>query len=395
MAEPLQGFRVVELSQGLCGPYAGMLLGDLGADVVKIEPPNGDWLREAGPPCIGEDNAAFVVLNRNKRSAVLDLDDVFGQNAAIDLIRGADVLLVDWPGSVGPAWLAYEKMDQENPRLVYTSISALGEEGPWRDRPVSELEIQGIAGTMAYLGEPGAPPVRLGADAAAMAGGQFACQAVLAALFRRGIDGQGQRLAISQLHALVATYGIMIAACDEPDRWQGFHCVAATSAPDHGFPTQDGHVYFGGPWVDDGSWQRMCHDLGAHELADDPRYATTAARVPRYVEMRRNIRPFFESFTTDEVYEMITRNGAICVVMNDHESLFRHPQVLAMEMAAQVPAPGGSTHGTVGLPWKFTETPGSIRLGSPLLGAHTEELLADAGFKSEAIRNLRASGNVR
>ncbi len=241
----LVGFRVLDLTQGLCGPFCTMQLGDGGAEVIKIEPPAGDFARRMGPPFVGEESAGFLSLNRNKRSVVLDLNSASGRDAVSRLARDADILVEDLGlGAANKIGLGYDQLSRINPKLIYCAISAFGEEGPLRDAPGSELVVQAMAEYTASLGRIGDPPVRAGADIASLNTGIFAAQAILAALFHRIRTGEGQRVTVSEFGSLLHMRGIMWTSMSDPDEWYGFHLDHYTKPPDYGYQAQDGALYF-------------------------------------------------------------------------------------------------------------------------------------------------------
>jgi crotonobetainyl-CoA:carnitine CoA-transferase CaiB-like acyl-CoA transferase len=239
----LAGMRVIDLTQGLCGPFCSMQLGDAG--VIKIEPLNGDNARGFGPPFTGGESAVFLSLNRNKRSLAIDYTNQAGRDVVRRLARKADVVIEDFgPGEAAKLGLGYDDVKDENPRLVYASISAFGEEGPLKDLPGAELVIQAMAEYAASLSKIGDPPVRLGADVASLNTGIFAAQAIFGALFYRERNGVGQRVAMNQFGTLLHLRGIMWHAMSNPDDWFGFHLDHYTNPPEYGYRAKDGSLYF-------------------------------------------------------------------------------------------------------------------------------------------------------
>src|SRR5581483_5621491 len=243
MPGALSGYTVIDLTQGLCGPFGSMRLGDAGAEVIKIEPLTGDSSRVMGPPFLGDQSAVFLALNRNKKSVALDVHTSEGQELVRRLVTEADVVLEDLgPGQAEKLGLGYDALQKLNPKLVYCAISAFGEEGPLRDLPGAEFVVQAMADYTNSLGRIGEPPVRLGSDVASLNTGIFASQAVTAALFHRARKGEGQRVAVSMLGTLLHMRGIMWTSMSDPDEWYGFHLDHYTKPPDHGYKTKDGHV---------------------------------------------------------------------------------------------------------------------------------------------------------
>ena len=390
MAEPVgqgretgsafDGLRVVDLTQGIAGPYATMCLGDFGADVVKVEPPGGDYARLLGPPFVGEDSALFTALNRNKRSVVLDYEQPGGARRLDRLIERADVLVEDFgPRRAEQLGLVYDRLAQSNRGLVHCSLTPLGPVGPWADKPVSELEIQAIVGQTHFLGRAEDPPVRLGIDASAMSGGQAAYQAIVAALYWRERSGVGQQVDVSQMQAFIAASALILTAFDRPDRWEGFHCLARGEPPDYGYRTADEPFYFGQSYQSEQPWVELCDFLGLPGLAHDPRFDTRAKRTPRVGELKPLLEAGFERFPRSVLLEKVNALGCIGVPINDHETLFSHPQVIANDRKLSMTLQDGSQLDTVGFPWESTETPGALRRPPPRLGEHTDAVLAELG----------------
>ena len=268
----MAGFRVVDLSEGLCGPFCTMHLGDSGAEVIKIEPPGGDRARRIGPQ-IGGESAVFLSLNRNKKSVVIDYRSAAGQEIVKRLAATADVVVEDFgPGAAAKLGLAYDELKERNPRLVYCAISPFGEEGPLAELPGAELTIQAMAEYTASLGSIGEPPVRVGADVASLNTAIFAVQGIVAALFHRERTGAGQRVAVSQFGTLLHMRGIMWHALSNPDDWFGFHLDSYTYPPEYGYQTKDGPMYFILRHGSSEDWDRFVIELGMEAYLDDPRF---------------------------------------------------------------------------------------------------------------------------
>jgi CoA:oxalate CoA-transferase len=372
---PLAGLTVVDATQGIAGPYASYLLRTLGAEVIKLEPPGGDWLRTAEPQ-----GAAARLLNRGKRSLTLDLHTPGGRDVLLRLLRGADVFLHDLTAEqAAERGLAPARLRDVNPALVDCSVTPLGEVGPWAGRPASELEVQALSGLHRYLGELGGAPVRIGADVAGILGGCTALQAVLAALLARGRAG-GQHAAVSELGALMAINTVMLAALDGPDAWEGFHCNAATDPPDHAIETADGRIYYGPPLRSEDAWRRFCEELGADELLTDPRFATRAQRMPNMPALRRALEPYFRDLSSAEVTERVVRSDGITVPVNDYEALAAHPQTVALGLLAG---------GALAPPWRRRDAPfAPLTESAPEPGEDGAAVLERCGFRRSEIEDL-------
>jgi crotonobetainyl-CoA:carnitine CoA-transferase CaiB-like acyl-CoA transferase len=380
---PLAGVRVVDLTQGVSGPYCSHLLATLGAEVTKIEPPGGDWLRGVGGPQVDGSSATFYALARGKRSVVLDLEDPAGDEALRRILRSSDVLLHDFTADEAERRrLAPSQLRGLNPSIVDCSVTAYGERGPWSELPATELEVQATAGVWRYLGVIGEHPVRIGADLTGVLGGCAAFQAVLAALV--GDDAKGQHVATSQLAAVTGANTVMIAALDQPDAWEGFHTNAATYPPDHGIATADGQIYYGQPLRSEQAWVEFCQEIGADELLDVPEFATREQRMPNQMMLRRALQPFFERIPTAELIEKVVRSDGIAVPVQSVDEVVSHPQIKALEIVVE------ATHTrALSAPWRAAD--GSLRpllAAAPAVGADTAAVLAEHGFSPDEVRRL-------
>jgi formyl-CoA transferase len=381
----LDGFRVIDLTQGLCGPFSTMQLGDAGAEVIKIEPRAGDFARRMGPPFIGDESAVYLSLNRNKKSVVLNLETSLGREAAARLACTADVVVEDLgPGAAEKIGLGYAQLRDANPKLICCSITPFGEDGPLRDFPGSELVVQAMAEYTASLGRIGDPPVRVGADVASLNTGTFAAQAILAALFHRIRTGEGQRVAVSQFRSLLHMRGIMWHSMSDPDDWFGFHLDHYTTPPDYGYQTKNGSLYFILRRGSSEDWDRLVMELGMEEVLADPRfhdYGRAATSIGRYAH---EVKPIWEKAfahrTREEIIELVKSTGGDAVPMMDYPSLLAHPQVAALGAVVEIDHPSAGSFKTVRPVARFSETPDSIRLPPPTLGQHTEEILNSAGI---------------
>lgn len=378
MPGPLEGVRVVELAEGWAGPYCGMCFGDLGASVVKVEPPQGDFTRELGPPFVGDTAALFWSLNRNKRGVTADVRSEAGQALLRRLAAWADVWIDDAERARehGPA-LDPDELRRINPRLVSVCANRFGTEGPWVDRPAEELEVQGVSILTTFLGGRGEPPVRNGSDVAGINGGQAMFHAAMAGLLAAQESGRGDHADISLLAVQMAVGTVMLCALDNPDRWLGFHTSARGNAPDYGFRTADDPFYFGAPMAKDEDWLTLCDAIEAPELAVDPRFSTRAARTPRTPELKPIIEQVFMRFPLADLMRRINEAGGIAVAINDHKTLFEHEQVLANGMLARMPMSDGTEMDCFGVPWELTGTPAGIRLAPPRLGEHDAAVRAE------------------
>ncbi|MGD0289222.1 MAG: CoA transferase [Candidatus Binataceae bacterium] len=386
-AGSLDGIRVIDLTQGLCGPFCTMQLGDAGAEVIKIEPPAGDFARRMGPPFVGDESAVFLSLNRNKKSVVLDLETSLGRQATALLACDADVIVEDLgPGAAEKLGLGYAQLHGANNKLVCCSITPFGENGPLRDRPGSELVVQAMAEYTASLGRIGDPPIRVGADIASLNTGIFAAQAILAALFDRLRTGEGQRVAVSEFGSLLHLRGIMWHSMSDPDDWYGFHLDHYTKPPDSGYQAKNGPLYFILRRGSNEDWDRLVMELGMEEVLADRRFADygrAATSIGRYAtEVKPIWEKAFRNRTREEIIDLVKSVGGDAVPIMDYPSLLVHPQVAALEAISEIDHPTAGRFKTVRPVARFSETPDSIRLAPPMLGQHTEEILRAAGLGS-------------
>ncbi len=384
-AGSLDGFRVLDFTQGLCGPFCTMQLGDGGAEVIKVEPPAGDFARRMGPPFIGDESAVFLSLNRNKKSVVIDLESSSGRETAARLAREADVVVEDFgPGVATTMGLDYTRLRAANPKLIYCSITAFGEEGPLRHLPGSELVVQAMAEYTTSLGRIGDPPVRVGADIASLNTGTFAAQAILAALFHRLRSGEGQRVAVSEFGALLHMRGIMWSSLSDPDDWYGFHLDHYIKPPDYGYQTKNGSFYFILRRGNSEDWDRLVMELGMEEALADSRfddYGRAATSIGRYAtEVKPIWEKAFANRTREELVDLVKSIGGDAVPIMEYPELLAHPQVAALEVVAEIDHPTAGRLKTVRPVARLSDTPNSIRLAPPTLGQHTDEILSAAGL---------------
>ena len=396
MPGALDGFTIIDFTQGLCGPFASMRLADAGAEVVKIEPLTGDAARAMGPPFIQDESAVFLSLNRNKKSIALDVTKPEGREIAQKLIARAAVVLEDFgPGQAEKLGLGYEDLNQTNPTLVYCAISAFGEEGPLRDQPGAELVVQAMADYTHSLGKIGDAPVRLGTDVASLNTGIMASQAVTAGLFHRVRKGAGQRVAVSMLGTLLHMRGIMWTAMTDPDEWYGFHLDHYTRPPDEGYKTRDGHVYFGLRRGNSEDWDRLMLTLGLEEHIADPRFegfGREATSIGRYApEVKPIWEQAFQQLTNADVVKLVHEFHGDAVPFNNYPALCAHPQVAELNILKEVDHPAAGRFRTIGPVWRFADTPAEIKTSPPTLGQHTDEVLTGLGMREADLQQLRAA----
>lgn len=396
MPGPLDGIRLLDLSQGAAGPVCAMLLADLGAEVVKIEPPGGEWGRGLGPPFVAGAAAAFLGMNRNKRGIVIDVKRPGGAGVVLRLAERSDVVVVSLrPGVADRLGIGYEAMAARNPRLVYAAVSAFGQDGPWRDRPGVDGVVQAMSGLMSVTGTPGGSPVKVGVPAADMVGGMMCSQGILAALLSRERTGCGQRVDVSLLDALLAFQVVplsMYLASGERPVPHG--SAAPYAAPNEAFATRDGHVMVAAYTAD--RWPRLCAALGAPELATDARFDTNSKRVAARPALRQALEPLFLARTTAEWMAIFETADVMCAPLLGYPELVREEHIQRSGMFVSTDHPDTGLLHSPRSPVRLSAAPvaGGGRL--PVHpGEHTEEVLAEFGFCPEEVRSLVAGGIVQ
>ncbi|MFZ4806142.1 MAG: CaiB/BaiF CoA transferase family protein [Hyphomicrobiaceae bacterium] len=394
---PLAGMRVLDLSHVMAGPVCGLMLADMGADVIKIEKAEGgDDTRRMLPPAINGEPAAFMMMNRNKRGVVLDLKNPGARAAFLRLVATADVLIENYrAGTMAKLGLGYEVLRQENPGLIYCEISGFGRTGPWAEQGGFDLVAQGMSGLMSITGEgPGRPPVKVGAPVTDITAGILAAMGVAAAYAHKLKTGQGQRVDTSLLEAgIVHTYwqsAIAFATGVAPGPLGSAHPL---SAPYQAFETSDGWINLGAS--NQKIWQQFVAVLGAPQLAEDPRFRTNADRMGHLPDLVAALTPYFKTRTTAEWLAILEQAGVPAGPVLSVTEMHAHPQTIARNMVPEVTHPVAGTVKTIGLPVKFSATPGAVTRPGPLFGQHTREVLAEAGLTADEIEALIASGAVK
>lgn len=392
---PLSGIRVIDLSRILSGPYCTMLLGDWGADIIKIERPGtGDDTRLWGPPFQAGESTYFMSINRNKRSVIIDLQRPEGQALVREMVKQSDVVIENFrPGTAERLGVGYEQLAAINPKIVYCSISGFGQTGPYRERPGYDAIAQAMSGMMSITGEPDGLPIKHGMSIADLSAGLMAAFAISTALVHRERNGEGQHLDISLLdtHLSWLTYiaQSFFATGERPGRVSTRH---PTIVPYQPFPTQDGYVMIG--VANDKLWRGFCEATGFHDLAADPRYATTVGRVEHREELVPELSRRFQEKPTQHWLDVLRDAGIPVGPIYHVDEVFADPHVLAREMVLEMEHPTAGTLKTLGMPAKFSKTPGRIASPPPLLGQHTREVLREFGYSDRQIEDWLAAGVI-
>jgi crotonobetainyl-CoA:carnitine CoA-transferase CaiB-like acyl-CoA transferase len=389
----LQGIRVLDLSRVIAGPYCAMLLGDLGADVVKLERPGrGDESRAVRGD--GGMNAVFAALNRNKRGIVVDLRHAEGRKVAFELARRADVIIENFlPGVAARRGLGYEAVRAENRGIVYASITGFGQTGPYAQRPGYNLIAQGMSGIMAITGMPGHPPTKVGGSVADLAAAYIAFGAINAALVHRLRAGEGQHLDVNLLASVLGLLPDPVA--------HYFHTGARPGragnrnpqlAPAEAFRTQDGYLTV--VLMSPEQWDRFCGVLGDEGLRTDPRFATNPDRLANHAEMRARVEAALASAPTAVWVKRFESASIAAGPIYEFDEVFSDPQVRHLGLVAEVDQPGYGRVRMLDFPFRASGAPATIRRPAPLLGEHTAEVLEELGLSRAEIERLAAAGAI-
>ncbi len=395
MSGPLAGIRVVELAHIMAGPVCGLMLADMGADVVKVEKPAGDDSRRMVPPTIGGESAAFLMMNRGKRGVALDLKQAEGVAALRRLIAGADILIENHrTGTMERLGLGYDTLAAGNPGLIQVEISGFGRTGPYAERGGFDLIAQGMGGLMAITGEaPGRPPVKVGAPVSDITAGILGAMGASAALEARRQTGRGQRVDTSLFEAAIThTYwqsAIAFATGASPGPMGSAHPL---NAPYQAFETADGWITLGA--ANQANWERLIRLLGAEALGEDPRFRTNADRMAYRPALEAELNAIFRERRTEVWLALLEEGGFPAGPVSSIAEMHADPQTRAREMVVETVHPAAGRVEAIGMPVKFGGTPGGAERPAPMLGQHSREVLAEAGYGRDAIAKLVASGAV-
>ena len=388
----LDGVRVLDVTQVMAGPYCAMLLADLGADVVKVEPPAGDSTRQM-PGAAGRDSPSFNAVNRGKRGIVLNLKTDEGREVFRRLARATDILIENYrPGVMAALGLGYDALAAVNPRLIYASISGYGQTGPSSGKGGFDLIAQGVSGIMSVTGEPGGAPAKAGVPLTDLGAGLFALAGILAALHHRERTGDGQQIDTSLVDA-----GVALSVWEATEYFSGGGIPAALgsahrmNAPYQAIRCADGYITLGA--ANDRLFDRLCDVLGHPEWRTRPEFADNASRVTNRALLADQIEVITTREHRQHWLDLLQANDIPCGRINDYAQVFADPQVVARGMVVETDHPTLGHVRTLGSPIKMTATPPDVSRRAPLFGEHTDEVLREAGYRDAeiaALRNTRA-----
>lgn len=402
---PLEGIRVVDLTRALSGPFCTMMLADMGAEVIKVEPPSGDETRLWGPPFIGSVSTYFLSVNRNKKSIAIDLKKAQGVKILKRLVATSQVLVENYrPGTTEKLGISYNQLKRVNRDLVYCSISAFGQTGPSRLAPGYDIITFAASGMMSITGEPDRPPVKAGVPISDICAGMYGAYAVLGALYKLNSEKGRQRTSKTkhlgkyidvsmlegQISWLTHQASAFFATAKNPEPLGSMH---PSIAPYQAFRGSDGEYFVLGV-ANEQLWVEFCDTLGLADLKEDRRFCSNALRVEHRAELADALSKFFSARTAREWVEMISAAGVPCGPINKLSKVFEDPQVVARKMVLECEHPVAGKIKQLGVPYHFQGTDFSIHSPPPTLGEHTEEILLDVGYSKSEIGRLVASNVV-
>ncbi len=394
MSGPLDGLRVLDVSRVLAGPFCSMILGDLGADVIKVEPPEGDLTRTWGPPFLDGESGYYLSVNRNKRSISLDLSRTEGREVLYELAKESDVFLENFrPGVAQRLGIDYDAVRAIREDVVYCSISGYGQDGPYREKPSFDIILQALGGFMGITGEEGRPPVRIGVATADLGAGLHAAIAVLAALWRRAATGEGDYVDVSILDGQIFWLTYMaqhfFLTGDSPERMGSRH---PQIMPYQAFPTADGHVVVAA--ANERFWRRLCRVLGREDLLDRQEFRDNEARVQNRERLEDLLGDAFRRRGTAAWMEALEEEGVPSAPVNTVAQAIADPQIAHRQMVREADHPRGRLR-LLAPPFRFASGDLPLRVPPPLRGEHGPAILRELGHDDEAIERLRRAGALR
>ncbi len=396
MSHPLEGVRILELGQIIAGTYGSQVLSDMGAEVIKVEAPEGDLGRNPSVAPYRGLSGLFLTLNRNKKSVVLNLKTRAGRNVFYDLVKVSDVVIDNFrPGVLERLQIDYANLSRVNPRIIQCSVTGFGTEGAYKDYPALDIIIQAISGYMAITGEPGRPPARVGIPLADLSGGIFSCKGILAALFDRERTGKGRRIELSMFDAMLNLLGYMgtmwLTNGEVPQPPGSAHDY---TVPWQAFAASDGYVVVA--TRQEGFWRKLCGALEEPALADDPRFATNALRVENRAVLVPYLERIFRARTVTDWLARLRAAEVPAAPVNNLDGAFAEPPVAEREMIVEYDHPEVGRVRLPGNPIKMSGVSGTISRPAPRLGEHTDAILRELlGLTAGQIASLREQGAIK
>ena len=396
MKNILDGLKVIDCTQILAGPFCTMMLGDMGAEIIKVEKPNGgDDIRRFGPPFIDGESAAFLMINRNKKSIALNMKDPKGLKILTDLIKTADVFIQNFrPGSLEKMGLGFDDVISKiNPKIIYCSISGFGTTGPYKDRPGFDLIAQGMSGLMSLTGTPNGDPVKIGVPICDLNAGSYAAMGILAAYIKRLKTNKGQFVETSLLETglsyTIWESGIYFATQEISAQSGTAHRL---SAPYQAFKTSDGYINIGA--ANQANWEKLCHAINKPEFITTEEYLDNSSRMENINQLVTLLNKEFELKTTSEWVEILISAGVPCgPILNMHEVL-NHEQIKDRETVIDLNHTKLGKIQNLSFPIKFSDNPQSLKLPPPLLGEHNNVILKELGYSDKEINKLRSESVI-
>ncbi len=388
--QSLEGIKILDLSRTLAGPFCTMLLGDMGADVIKVEQPgSGDETRRFTPPTWNGEATYYLSSNRNKRGITVDLKSPEGKEIIYKLAKDADIFVENFrTGAMDKLGLGYEKIKEINPRIVYTSISGFGRTGPEKDRAGYDLLLQGFGGLMSITGDPDRPPAKAGMSIVDLSTGLFAVYGTLSALIAAQRTGKGQFVDVSLLDGQISLLNYLATAYFATGKPAGRMGSSHPSiAPYQAFRAKDMDFILAVP--NDGLWKKCCEALDWIDLLEDSRFTKNIDRVANRQDLVSIMSDRFIQMEYKEIFETLDKFGVPCGPIHSIDQILNHPQIKARDMILEIEHPIVNELKVPGFPVKLSETPAILRHHPPLLGEHTDDVLSELGYSTEQIIELK------
>ena len=391
MPGPLEGIRVLDMTWALAGPYCSMLLCDLGAEVIKVENPEGGDPSRRNFPFIEGISSYFLSVNRGKKSITVNLQHPQGKEVILGLAKKSDVMVENFrPGVLDRLGLGYAAVKEVNPKIIYAACSGFGQKGPYAHRPAYDVIVQGMGGTLSITGEAGGPPVRVGFSIGDLGGGIFTAMGILSALHERERSGLGQMIDISMLDCQMAllenAFTRFFATGEIPERIGTRHPVLT---PFQALPTRDGYIVVAVPRED--WWQKFCHLINRQDLLADDRFKDNPSRTKNHKELEDILSAVTRTRTTAEWVAAMEKIDVACGPVNTVDQVAQDPHTIAREMIARVQHPQAGMLRVVNSPIKLSRTPVKLERASPQVGEHTNEILTTLlGLTEEEVAGLKS-----